>query len=190
MVIQKTTEKRVTVVISKQIREQYQKLKQMGYRDADIFKAGIEYLTKKEEIEANLFELIRKVDSIATNVNASMGAITKITEELVKALTNAQLIKDLHERMNETSKRLSEAVSRIETHDVIIVNALDSIQESLKSVEKMISNDPKKIVKEKIIEYYSNIMNILKEKGIYTLVAEDLAKLQNEFLKKYELLGD
>ncbi len=175
-------EKRViTIALSRSIREQYKQLREKGIRDADIFKAGLTYLVKKDQLEKEITETTNNMRELVTSLTTASNLLSKLLEQFVSLVGKLTLFSEKVEKASQYLEKINNVADKLDVHDRTL---LAIIEELKKSQQQQVN---KEYTKEQLINQYTAFIEVLKQKGVYSLVAEDLAKKQNEILRSLNL---
>jgi len=175
-------EKRVvTIALSRGIREQYKQLREKGIRDADIFKAGLTYLVKKDQLEKEITETTNNMRELVTSLTTASNLLSKLLEQFVSLVGKLTLFSEKVEKASQYLEKINNVADKLDVHDRTL---LAIIEELKKSQQQQVN---KEYTKEQLINQYTAFIEVLKQKGVYSLVAEDLAKKQNEILRSLNL---
>ena len=176
-------EKRViTIALSRNIREQYRQLREKGIRDADIFKAGLQYLMKKEQLEREITETANNMRELVMSLTTASNLLSKLLEQFVSLVGKLTLFSEKVEKASQYLEKINNVVDKLDVHDRTLLAIIEQVQ---KSQQEKINRE---YTKEQLINQYAKFIEVLKQKGVYSLVAEDLAKAQNELLKSLNLI--
>jgi len=173
----------ITIALSKQIKDDYIRAKSLGYRDADIFRLGLYYISRKNEVEEKIKQTTQNLEGLTATLTATANVLSKVLNEFSGIVGKALIFSQKIDSAIENIQKMADVSSKLEAHDIIIANLLDT----LKKIKGKIMD--KESVKELLIDYYTKTVKLLQEKQVYQYVAEDLTKLHRSILDKLESNG-
>ncbi len=174
----------VIIFLGKGIREKYEKVKEAGYKDSDIFKLGLEYALKKEEMDKKVSEVANKLESVAEMLSTSFDTVSsvskRVADELIRTLGDISTSVKPIKTAGENAQKITDLLNKLEVQNAILTNLIDELKKAL-------SGPLNQFIKEILANYYTKIVNQLKSKNLLTPeIAQVLAETHRNILDIFE----
>ena len=161
---------KVSTSIPKEYEERYKKLAEK-YSNADIFKAGIEYLEKKEEIEQSFKDNeIQQIKELLKDVSNELKIIYDIKNDFIKLDKNVSILNDLYNRVSELSKLKDELFQL----NISILQSINKIKEN------------PEVLNDKLYLFYKEVMDTLRNNNVPQQILEQIVLLYRKYRNSNE----
>ena len=157
--------KSLSVYLSKELEEKYEKWKGQ-YGPTEIFKLGLEFLEKKEELERSFKDNeIKEIKELLKSISNELKIIYDVKNDFIKLDKNLSVLNELYTRVTELSKLKDELFQL----NVSILQSINKIKE-----------DPE-LIKDKLYLFYKEVMDTLRNNNIPPQVMEQVVLLYRKY---------
>ena len=156
---------KITISLPKHLVDKYIEIKSK-YKPSEIFRFGLEYIEKKEEIEKAFKDNeILQIKELLKNVSEELKIVYDIKNDFMKLDKNVSILNDLYNRVIELSKLKDELFQL----NVAIIQTMNKIKE-----------DPE-IFRDRLYSFYKEVTDTLRKNNVSPQILEQIVLLYRKY---------